>query len=433
MRIPIIGPSINRSSEEYMSQRDRVPWQQYVQTLSVTIVSELRATGRSPGLEIIRDTVLKERSVGLLEKMAVLLVANEMSATAIEPQISGELYPMDREIVDPSFIFLLEVLRAHGKTCAVQREERQNVREGFFARPREDVSSIRQAAEEEARRIKEEAARQAKKTLDDAKEEAEGILNEARANRLQAQSLREDAEHAAQEIREQAREQAERQYEEQKEQFRPRAIREMLDEFRAQEQQGGEEGERRAVCEALNRTRSDVCEEITHMQAGLNDLFSDMKNRMNSGMIKWREEIYRMETMELATCYVSLCNIISSIDRKIAEEAIRAEDEEQPVNDIIRTIRKNLGRFEKQMRKAMLGMGLDVYMPQVQEPFDPAQHTLADSYGEEDDRLTGCPITGCKRPGVRHLDAATGSFEAMIRADVTIEQEDRQNERYEAE
>ena len=420
MRIPVGGPATNKSSDEYMKQRDIVPWRRYVQTLSEIIVAELRTEGYSAGLEFIRNMALGERSVWIYEKMAVVQAASEMSETDARTQFTGEPYPNDREIADSMFFFLIEMLRALGRSVAAHRDERPGYFESLFVRQKDDAAAVRQAAEE-ARRIREAAADEARKMLNDAKAESERILNEARAVRSQAQNMRDEAENAATAFREQARAQAERQYEEQKEQFRPRAIREMLDEFRAEELSDRNEGERTAMCEALNRTRSDVCGEITRMQAGLNDLFSDMKNRMNTELIKWREEIYRLETMDLATCYVSLHNIISSIDRKIAEEAVRAEDDDQPVNEVIRNIRKNLGRFEKQMRKAMLGVGLDVYTPEPQEKFDPALHTLPYSVDGDDDRCIGRVISGCTRPGIRYLDAATGNYEAMIRADVTIE------------
>ena len=179
----------------------------------------------------------------------------------------------------------------------------------------------------------------------------------------------------------------------------------------AEEHSESEEA-RKDLLRELEKAHASLCDRVQEMNEALNSA----RDKLINGLTEWRESFYKNKVDELANCYVNLERILN---RQI-NEAAAAQTEEGAAQQLVEQlggIRKNLNRFAKQLRNAMLGVGLDVYIPVEGDRFDPAQHTLGES-DEDNYKLEGWEIARCVLPGVRMLES--GEFESLIRAEVEL-------------
>ncbi len=270
----------------------------------------------------------------------------------------------------------------------------------------------------EAKQIKSEAEAEAERIKRAAETESKRIKKEAEA---QAKRLRLDVQEAVQSAKDGAMVQAERTYKDREQEFVPRAVKELVEEYRRDDAEvyRASDEERKKLIWDLEQEHLELCEHVKVLQADIISTLNNTQNNLCNYLTQWREAFYKKEVMGLAECCVDLHKILNNLDTQIAEAAANQQSVEQ-----LGKIRKNLNRFAKRFRNAMLGVGLDVYSPAGGDRFDSAQHTLEGSDGE-DYSLEGREIAGCRVPGVR-MSQPGGSakgFEPLIRAEITLKQE----------
>lgn len=270
----------------------------------------------------------------------------------------------------------------------------------------------------EAKQIKSEAEAEAERIKRAAETESKRIKKEAEA---QAKRLLLDVQEAVQSAKDGAMVQAERTYKDREQEFVPRAVKELVEEYRRDDAEvyRASDEERKKLIWDLEQEHLELCEHVKALQADIISTLNNTQNNLCNYLTQWREAFYKKEVMGLAECCVDLHKILNNLDTQIAEAAANQQSVEQ-----LGKIRKNLNRFAKRFRNAMLGVGLDVYSPAGGDRFDSAQHTLEGSDGE-DYSLEGREIAGCRVPGVR-MSQPGGSakgFEPLIRAEITLKQE----------
>ena len=248
--------------------------------------------------------------------------------------------------------------------------------EEIIAEAQEKACRMERDAKANARRIEEEARREAdavhRRALDDAQREAYEIKNR----------VRKEAEAAA-----------EQEYKAVYAKFAPEAAKELVESYRRQDNAfyAFSAQDSSDVLRAYGTIREDICHEVTRLQS-----------EINAALIGFRESLYKREAEPLAACVVNLYAILCGLDNRIAEG--RWNDETQ---DVLVRLRKNLAIYDKQLRLALRGVGLDVYTAKDGDIYDPAFHAVVGG--------TGKVIASCEKPGVR-----ISGGNAIYRAEVIL-------------
>lgn len=367
----------NMSVREFYALRRRMSPEYYVSGMSDQIVKELREHG---GCEAMMEIVENIREKYLYQDMQAIAIA------AIK--LSEQLHRAER-----------------------QREEEQRSVQQVRAeaeRMRSEAMAVRRQAEQDAQRIRANAEAEVHRRF----AEANARIKQERAGCLE--SAKREAEQQRERLIEKYRIEAIDVYQELQDRFVPGAVSDAINDYRREDSAAhaaAAEQNRRAV-RAFEDARTTFSAGMTGLQAQMNEQLNEMQNRLSRSMMDWREQLYRLETMDLAQCAVNLSTIINGVDKRVGDAAVQGD---QHTVESLSAVRRNLSRFEKQFRNALTTVGLQVYQPQPGDDFDPARHVLseAEKDADPDQPLT---VSGCIRPGV--LGSSGSGVEALIRAEV---------------
>lgn len=406
--------------------KDNAP-DRYVHELSACVITEFDKDGKSNGLGEILKAIAKDESD---EPDSQVLFSVALSF------YKASLTYGARQTARDFLIFLFE---SAGWGPNYDGNEKLDGRgSGFFARKSSRGADRNQTLVEadQIKRDAQTAAAQIKKTAEDEAEEVKRRADEeAKWIKREANAILEDA-------RKNARTQADKAYEAEKADFVPRAISELVEQYRRDDAEAYRRSDEQRVqlCRDLEKIHADVCDQVKALQANINETLNNTRNELCDDLTHWREDFYKKEVDELAACCVDLRKMLNNLDRQLGEARALSDQpgqtdrlpgsvtapakgmSAQQFAEQLDKILINLNKFDKKLRNAVLGVGLDVYIPVEGDRLDPAQHALENG---EEERMAGREIASCRTPGVRRLQpgGSSRSFEPLIRAEVTLKQE----------
>lgn len=410
----------------------------YVRELSDCVITEFEKDGKSNGLGDILKSIVKNES-------------NEPDSLVLF-NVAHTFYEVSRKYGAQQMAqaFLILLFESAGWGPNYDSSEKSDGRgSGFFGR-RSSKGADRNQAQAEAEQIKRDAQTAATQIKENAKDEAVQIKKNVEDEAAQikknaedeAKRIKREADAILDEARKNARIQADKAYEAEKAGFVPRAIKELIAQYRQDDaeayRRSGEQREQ--LCQELEQIHADVCDQVKALQATINETLNNTRNELCDDLTHWREDFYKKEVDELAACCVDLRKMLNNLDRQLGETRALSDQpgqagrlpgsmtapakgmSAQQFAEQLEKILKNFNKFDKKLRNAVLGVGLDVYIPAEGELLDPAQHTLESG---EEERMAGREIASCRSPGVRRLQpgGSSRSFEPLVRAEVTLKQE----------
>lgn len=385
----------NMSVWEY-SKRIWSRKEQYVDKMSDAVVQELYAKKRSGFVE---------NTIG---------------------RIADQALQQDVEVIAQAAVKFCELFR---EACAKQGDSGDVVRKAHEEAEEIRRNAQREAyqcsvnAEVEAQRIRETARAQAEQIRKRAEAEAQRMLDGVNQRIDEDRSLALEAfgremEAVRNQKIEEARRLASEVYAECQKQFVPTAVADAINGYRREDSAAyaaHAEVHKQAVG-AFEDTRTAFSVGMTRLQANLSEQMTALQSELTRSMMDWREQLYCLETMDLAQCAVNLSTILAGIDKRMGDAAVQGDEK---TAEALGAVRRNLARFEKQLGNALNSVGLEVYQPQPGDDFDPARHVLSESEKDMDPDKP-LAVERCIRPGV--MGSCGSLTEAMIRAEVAAKE-----------
>lgn len=367
----------NMSAGDFRYFRRGMRPEDYVEEFSRLIMKELRETG---SCDVLPEILKSIENDALFRDVQAIVIA------AI--QLGGQLASTSRQL-------------AESQRMLQQARNELN-------RMRAEAASIRRQAEQDAKRIRANAEAETHRRF----AEARACIEQERTRCIEA--AKREAEQERSHLIEKYRLEAIDVYQELRDRFVPDAVTEAIDGYRREDSSAytALAGQNRRAVNAFEDVRTSFSSGMTGLQAQMTEQLSEMQVQLSRAMMDWREQLYRLETMDLAQCAVNLSTILAGIDRRAGEAAVKGD---QGAVEHLSAVRRNLSRFEKQFRNALTAVGLEVYQPQPGNDFDPARHVLSEAEKDVDPDQP-LIVTRCIRPGV--LGSSGSGVEALIRAEV---------------
>lgn len=432
---------------EYIKKGDP---DKYIYEVQGRILGEFLKSGKSDGLSHILKLIIQRKSdkvdseilIGVVQELLLYCKKYRWSAE----ETAQELVNLLMNSAPQEFVNLLPNSVSQ-ESYPENNEKSDGWRLNLFGGPSKGAD--RNQALADAKQLKSDAE-QMKREAAQIKEAAEQMMEEAQAQvallKSEAEQIKRAAEDEKERIlrdaRDNAKAQADKAYAAKKDGFVPRAISELVEQYRRDDAEAyrRSDEQREQLCRDLEKIHADMCDQVKALQANINETLNNTRNELCDDLTHWREDFYKKEVDELAACCVDLRKMLNNLDRQLGEARALSDQpgqtdrlpgsvtapakgmSAQQFAEQLDKILKNLNKFDKKLRNAVLGVGLDVYIPVEGDRLDPAQHALENG---EEERMAGREIASCRTPGVRRLQpgGSSRSFEPLIRAEVTLKQE----------